>query len=61
MSMEGGNTSPNRVVIFGDEIGTIPKIVSLEMLFSAGRSRRSPVLGDAASILQSYAQREKKT
>ena len=37
---EHGGKLPNRVVIFGDEIGTIPKIESLEMLFSAGRSRR---------------------
>ena len=33
---EHGGKLPNRVVIFGDEIGTIPKIESLEMLFQPG-------------------------
>ena len=31
---------PNRVVFFMDEFGTLPKIESAEMMFSAGRSRR---------------------
>ena len=52
---EYGGKLPNRVVIFGDEIGTIPKIESLEMLFSAGRSRRISVV----PIIQSFAQFQK--
>lgn len=52
---EGGGKLPNRVVIFGDEIGTIPKIESLEMLFSAGRSRRISMV----PIIQSFAQLQK--
>lgn len=52
---EHGGKLPNRVVIFGDEIGTIPKIESLEMLFSAGRSRRISMV----PIIQSFAQLQK--
>lgn len=52
---EYGGKLPNRVVIFGDEIGTIPKIESLEMLFSAGRSRRISMV----PIIQSFAQLQK--
>lgn len=52
---EHGGKLPNRVVIFGDEIGTIPKIESLEMLFSAGRSRRVSMV----PIIQSFAQLQK--
>ena len=37
---EHGGKLPNRVMMFADEIGTIPKIESREMMFSAGRSRR---------------------
>ncbi len=46
---------PNRVMIYADEIGTIPKIQSLEMMFSAGRSRRISMV----PIIQSFAQLEK--
>ncbi len=52
---EHGGKLPNRVVIFGDEVGTIPKIESLEMLFSAGRSRRISMV----PIIQSFAQLQK--
>lgn len=52
---EYGGKLPNRVVVFGDEIGTIPKIESLEMLFSAGRSRRISMV----PIIQSFAQLQK--
>ena len=52
---EHGGKLPNRVVIYGDEIGTIPKIESLEMLFSAGRSRRISMI----PIIQSFAQLQK--
>jgi len=50
-----GGKLPNRVMIFADEIGTIPKIQSLEMMFSAGRSRRISMV----PIIQSFAQLEK--
>ena len=46
---------PNRVMMFADEIGTIPKIESMEMMFSAGRSRRISMV----PIIQSFAQLEK--
>ena len=46
---------PNRVVIYADEIGTIPKIDSFEMMLSAGRSRRISVV----PIIQSFAQLNK--
>lgn len=52
---EHGGKLPNRVLIFGDEIGTIPKIESLEMMFSAGRSRRISMV----PIIQSFAQFQK--
>lgn len=52
---EHGGKLPNRVMIFADEIGTIPKIQSLEMMFSAGRSRRISMI----PIIQSFAQLEK--
>lgn len=46
---------PNRVMLFADEIGTIPKVESMEMMFSAGRSRRISMV----PIIQSFAQLEK--
>jgi type IV secretion system protein VirD4 len=49
---EHGGKLPNRVMMFLDEIGTIPKIESAEMLFSASRSRRVSIV----AIIQSYAQ-----
>jgi len=52
---EYGGKLPNRVMIYADEIGTIPKIESLEMMFSAGRSRRIGMI----PIIQSFAQLEK--
>lgn len=52
---EYGGKLPNRVMIFADEIGTIPKIQSMEMMFSAGRSRRISMI----PIIQSFAQLEK--
>ncbi|MCD8241483.1 MAG: type IV secretory system conjugative DNA transfer family protein, partial [Lachnospiraceae bacterium] len=52
---EHGGKLPNRVMIFADEIGTIPKIESMEMMFSAGRSRRISMI----PIIQSFAQLEK--
>ena len=52
---EHGGKLPNRVMMFADEIGTIPKIESMEMMFSAGRSRRISMV----PIVQSFAQMER--
>lgn len=52
---EHGGKLPNRVMLFADEIGTIPKVESMEMMFSAGRSRRISLV----PIIQSFAQLEK--
>lgn len=52
---EYGGKLPNRVMIYADEIGTIPKIESLEMMCSAGRSRRISLV----PIIQSFAQLQK--
>lgn len=42
-------------VFFCDEFGTLPKIESAEMMFSASRSRRLQIV----PIIQSFAQLEK--
>ena len=47
--------SKNRCVFFCDEFGTLPKIESAEMMFSASRSRRLQIV----PIIQSFAQLEK--
>lgn len=52
---EHGGKLPNRVMVFADEIGTIPKIEFMEMMFSAGRSRRISMV----PIIQSFAQLQK--
>jgi len=52
---EHGGKLPNRVMMFLDEFGTIPKIDSAEMMFSASRSRRVSMV----PIIQSLAQMEK--
>jgi type IV secretion system protein VirD4 len=52
---ENGGKLHNRVMIYADEIGTIPKIESFEMMLSAGRSRRISVI----PIIQSFAQLDK--
>ena len=52
---EQGGTLKNRVMFYLDEIGTIPKIESLEMDFSAVRSRRCSIV----AIIQSFAQLQK--
>lgn len=51
---QGGKLS-NRVMMYLDEIGTIPRIESAEMMFSASRSRRVSIV----AIIQSFAQLEK--
>lgn len=53
--MRARASPPNRVVICADEIGTIPRIDSFEMMLSVGRSRRISVV----PIIQSFAQLEK--
>ncbi|QIK86638.1 type IV secretory system conjugative DNA transfer family protein [Erysipelothrix sp. HDW6B] len=50
-----GGTLKNRVMFYLDEIGTIPRIDSIEMMFSASRSRKLSIV----AIIQSLAQLEK--
>ena len=52
---ENGGKLDNRVVFFWDEVGTIPKIESAEMMFSASRSRRVSIV----PMIQSFAQLNK--
>ena len=52
---ENGGVLKNRCVFFCDEFGTLPKIESAEMMFSASRSRRLQIV----PIIQSFAQLEK--
>ena len=52
---ENGGKLKNRIMFYLDEIGTIPKIESAEMLFSASRSRRLSIV----AIIQSIAQLER--
>lgn len=52
---ENGGVLKNRCVFFCDEFGTMPKIDSAEMMFSASRSRRLQIV----PIIQSFAQLEK--
>ncbi len=51
---ENGGKLKNRCVFFCDEFGTLPKIESAEMMFSASRSRRLQIV----PIIQSLAQLE---
>ena len=52
---ENGGKLKYRVVFYCDEFGTLPKIESAEMMFSASRSRRVSIV----PIIQSFAQLEK--
>ena len=52
---ENGGKLQNRVVFYCDEFGTLPKIESAEMMFSASRSRRISMV----PIIQSFAQLKK--
>lgn len=52
---ENGGQLKNRCVFFCDEFGTLPKIESAEMMFSASRSRRLQIV----PIIQSFAQLER--
>lgn len=52
---ESGGKLLNRVVFYADELGTLPAIDSLELIFSASRSRRLMMV----PIIQSFGQLEK--
>lgn len=52
---ETGGKLKNRCIFLCDEFGTLPKIESAEMMFSASRSRRLQIV----PIIQSFAQLEK--
>ncbi len=49
---ENGGKLENRVIFYWDEVGTIPKIESAEMMFSSSRSRRVSIV----PMIQSFAQ-----
>jgi type IV secretion system protein VirD4 len=49
-----GGRLDNRVMMYAEEAGTLPKIGSFEMMFSASRSRRMSIV----AIIQSHAQWE---
>ncbi len=52
---ENGGQLKNRVMMYLDEFGTLPKIESAEMMFSASRSRKVSIV----PIIQSFAQLNK--
>lgn len=52
---ENGGKLKNRVVFYADELGTLPAIDSLELIFSASRSRRLTMV----PIIQSFGQLKK--
>lgn len=52
---EHGGKLPSRVVFYCDELGTIPPIESLQLIFSASRSRRLLMV----PIIQSFGQLQK--
>lgn len=52
---EHGGKLKNRVVFYCDELGTLPKIESLELIFSAGRSRGLMMV----PAIQSFGQLQK--
>ena len=41
---ENGGKLDNHVVFYWDEVGTIPKIESAEIMFSASKSRRASIV-----------------
>ncbi len=54
---EMGGKLPNRTIFFLDEFGTLPKIESAEMMFSASRSRRIsfvPIIQSLAQLTKNY-------
>lgn len=52
---ENGGKLENRIIFYCDELGTLPTIESLELIFSASRSRRLTIV----PIIQSFGQLEK--
>ena len=52
---EKGGQLDKRIMIYADELGTLPKIEGIEMMFSASRSRKISIV----AIIQSLAQFEK--
>ena len=52
---ENGGKLKNRCIFLCDEFGTLPKIESAEIMFSASRSRRLQIV----PVIQSFAQLEK--
>ncbi|MFI3228490.1 MAG: type IV secretory system conjugative DNA transfer family protein [Clostridia bacterium] len=52
---EQGGKLKNRVIFYCDELGTLPAIQSLELIFSASRSRRLSMV----PIIQSFGQLQK--
>lgn len=52
---EQGGKLKNRVIFYCDELGTLPKIESLELIFSAGRSRGLMMV----PVIQSFSQLQK--
>ena len=52
---EQGGALKDRVMFYMDEFGTLPAIISAEMMYSASRSRKLSLV----SIIQSYKQLEK--
>ncbi|OLS01958.1 conjugal transfer protein TraG [Tissierella creatinophila DSM 6911] len=52
---EQGGQLKNRVIFYLDELGTLPPIESLELIFSASRSRRLSLV----PIIQSFGQLQK--
>lgn len=52
---EHGGKLKNRVIFYCDELGTLPKIESLELIFSAGRSRGLTMV----PAIQSFGQLQK--
>ncbi len=52
---ENGGKLKNRAIFYCDEFGTLPKIESAEMMFSASRSRRLSIV----PVIQSLGQLEK--
>ncbi len=52
---ENGGKLKNKVIMYLDEFGTLPPIQSVEMMFSASRSRGISIV----AIIQSFAQLEK--
>lgn len=49
---EYGGALPKRVVFFADEFGTLPKLESAEIIFSAARSRKLSIVALIQGLVQ---------